>query len=52
MRTRPAWEFGCHHHSKCALDVLDGLGKGGVGRDEVVDGGGFLDGRVGEVVVQ
>ncbi len=35
-----------HHHGECALDVLDGLGKGRVGRAEVVDGGVLWDGRI------
>jgi hypothetical protein len=35
-----------HHRGECALDVLDGLGKGGVGRAEVVDGGVLCDGRI------
>ena len=39
-----------HHRGEFALDILDGLGEGGVGRDEVVYGGVLLDGCVGEVV--
>jgi hypothetical protein len=48
-RARPGNLVG-HHCGECALYVLDGLVKGGVCRDEVVDGGVILDGRVAEVV--
>ncbi len=36
-----------HHRGESMLNVLDGLGEGGVCRDEVVDGGVLLNGRVG-----
>jgi hypothetical protein len=39
-----------HHRGESTLNVLDGLGEGGVCRDEVVDGGLLLDGRIGKVV--
>ncbi len=39
-----------HHLGESTLNVLDGLGEGGVCCDKVVDGGVLLDGRVGEVV--
>ena len=47
-----AWRgsVGGHHCGDCALDVLDGLGEGGIGRNKVVDGDVLLDGRVGKVV--
>ncbi len=39
-----------HHRDESTLNVVDGLGEGGVCHDAVVDGGVLLDGRVGEVV--
>ena len=39
-----------HHRGESTLNVLDGLGEGGVCCDEVVNGGVLLDGRIGEVV--
>ncbi len=41
---------GGHHRGECASDVLDVPGEGCVGRDEIVNGGVLLDGRVGEIV--
>ena len=39
-----------HHRGEYDLDVLDGLGQGGICRDKAVNGGVLLDGRVGKVV--
>ena len=39
-----------HHCGECVLDFLDGLGQGGIGCNEAVDGGVLLDGHVGKVV--
>ena len=39
-----------HHCGKSPLNVLDGLGEGGICGDKVVDGGVLLNGRVGKVI--
>ena len=39
-----------HHCGKSPLNVLDGLGEGGICGDKVVDGGILLNGRIGKVI--
>jgi hypothetical protein len=52
--TGGCWEAcggrGGAHHGQCVLDFLDGLSKGGVGCNQVVNGCIFLDGCVGKVI--